>query len=105
MTRILHLAAAQLRMYVRDRQSVFFGLFFPVFFMLALGFLADAEPEPVGVAVVRAAASPFSDQLVSALSAHELLDVTEESKEAARAKLEDGEYALVMILPEEPVPE
>jgi ABC-2 type transport system permease protein len=105
MTSILHLAAAQLRMYVRDRQSVFFGLFFPVFFMLALGFLAGAEPEPVDVAIVHPAASDSADPLVSALSAHELLTVTEEEKEAARTKLEDGEYALVLILPETQIPQ
>jgi ABC-2 type transport system permease protein len=104
MTSVLHLAAAQLRMYVRDRQSVFFGLFFPVFFMLALGFLADAEPEPVDVAVVRAAPeSDSADPLIAALSAQELLDITEEDKETARAKLEDVDYALVLMLPEKPI--
>src|SRR5690606_37827243 len=39
--------------------------------------------------------------LVSALTAHELLDVTIEREEStAREKLEDGEYALVLLLPE-----
>lgn len=100
MTSVLKLAAAQLRMYRRDRQSVFFGLFFPVFFMLALGFLADAEPEPVDVAVVQPGGGS-ADPLVSALTAHELLDVTIEREEStAREKLEDGEYALVLLLPE-----
>jgi len=100
MTSVLKLAAAQLRMYRRDRQSVFFGLFFPVFFMLALGFLAAAEPEPVDVAVVQPGGGS-ADPLVSALTAHELLDVTIEREEStAREKLEDGEYALVLLLPE-----
>ncbi len=101
---VLQLAGAQLRMYVRDRQSIFFGLFFPVFFMLALGFLADSGPAPADIAVVDPPAAE-SSMLVTALTAHELLAVSMESDEAAaRRGLEDGVYALVLVLPEQTAP-
>jgi ABC-2 type transport system permease protein len=79
---------------------VFFGLFFPMFFMVALGFVADSEPEPVKIAVVQPSASQSPGPLVAALDAHALIAVTEESLDAARAALEAGDRALVLILPD-----
>ena len=50
---IYTLTVAQLRMYIRDRQSVFFAFFFPLFFMLALGFMVgNSEVDPIDLSVV-----------------------------------------------------
>lgn len=99
------LTVAQLRMYVRDRQSVFFGLFFPMFFMLALGFVSEGDVDPVDIAVVGAASSDLPSPLAAALAEHDLVKVSRAGKEQARAGLEDGEYDVVLILPDETIAE
>lgn len=97
---IWRLTLAQLLMYARDRQSIFFALFFPLIFMLALGFMVgndDVDPIEVGVVTPQNEASAV---LLEALRAEELLTVHEESEEGARAALRDGDRELVLIVPD-----
>ena len=85
------LTIAQLRMYVRDRQSVFFALFFPLIFMLALGFVvSDSSVDPIDVGVVAPETEPAA-QLVETLAAQELLTVHEENEADARHALEEND--------------
>lgn len=97
---ILHLTIAQLKMYLRDRQAVFFALFFPLLFMLALGFMVnDTDVEPIDIGVV----SPATDSaamLTDALMSQSLLTVHAESESDARAALKDGDRRLVIIIPD-----
>lgn len=99
MNTIWKLTIAQLRMYVRDRQSVFFAMFFPLLFMLALGFMVtDSDIDPIQVSVVNE--STAGDELVEALNNQALLTVNEESEDIAREALREGNRRLVVIIPE-----
>lgn len=97
---ILKLTIAQLRMYVRDRQSLFFALFFPLFFMLALGFMVGRDTvEPIEVSVV----TPYAESaagFVQALEEHALLSVHTEDEHVAREALLEGERSAVIFVPE-----
>lgn len=100
MNTIWKLTVAQLRMYVRDRQSVFFALFFPLLFMLALGFMvSDTDVEPIEIGVV-ASESVEAGSLVQALEMQSLLNVHQETEAAARDALKKGERRLVVVIPE-----
>jgi ABC-2 type transport system permease protein len=101
--RVWYLARAMLRIYVRDRQSMFFALFFPLFFMLALGYGTDRDIAPLDVGVVVGAPPAEDDALLDALRGQKLLDVAIESEEAARRGLVEGDLDLVLLLPEAPV--
>lgn len=96
------LTIAQLVMYVRDRQSVFFAFFFPLFFMLALGFMVGQdEIDPIEVSVVTSAENEATIELVDALQSQDLLSVQEEDEETARTALQAGERRLVVIVPDQ----
>jgi ABC-2 type transport system permease protein len=96
---ISKLAIAQLKIYTRDRQSVFFALFFPLIFMLALGFGVDRAPEPLDVGVVPASQADTPPALLAALQKQELLNVSVDSEADARRGLDEGERDLVLLLP------
>lgn len=86
-------------MYVRDRQSVFFAFFFPLFFMLALGFMVgNTEAEPIEVSMVTSESA--SAQFVASLNEAPLLNVHEEDEAAARQALQEGGRAAVIFAPE-----
>lgn len=96
------LTIAQLLMYARDRQSVFFAFFFPLFFMLALGFMVGQdEIDPIEVSVVTSSESEAVAELVGELQSQELLSVHEEDEATARQALQAGERRLVIMVPDQ----
>lgn len=101
MQTIWNIALVQLRMYVRDRQSMVFAFIFPLIFMLALGYMVgNGEVDPIDVSVVPPAAettSPFTN----ALKENELLVVHEEDEAAARSALQNNERDLILFAPAE----
>lgn len=96
--RVSRLAAALLRIYVRDRQSMFFALFFPLFFMLALGYGTSRRVEPLDVGIVLGARPAEQERLVTALKDQKLLNVSIRSEGDARRALDDGDLDLVLLL-------
>ncbi len=99
MNTIWKLTLSQLRMYMRDRQSVFFALFFPIAFMLALGFMGGGDVKPLEVSVVSESTSTTT--LIAALDENSLLNVHRESDAAAREFLTEGDRDAVIITPTE----
>jgi ABC-2 type transport system permease protein len=97
---IWKLTLAQLRMYVRDRQSMFLAFFFPLLFMFALGFAVDTETRPMEIGVVETAPSPGSAAIVEGLRQSGAVTITIEPEDQARAALEEGDVALVILLTE-----
>jgi ABC-2 type transport system permease protein len=97
---VWYLARALLRIYVRDRQSMFFALFFPLFFMLALGYGTDRDVQPLDVGVVVGAPPVENDALMDALRDQKLLDIAVQTEGAARRGLVDGDLDLVLLLPD-----
>lgn len=97
-TTIWKITVAQLLMYSRDRQSLFFALFFPIIMMLALGFMVgNTDTKPIDVSVVHDADE--SVLFVDALKSSPLLTVYEEPEEDARAALKKGDRDLVLFTP------
>ncbi len=85
-------------MYVRDRQSLFFAMFFPIIMMLALGSLVgNTEVEPMDVSVVQAESS--AEVFVDALKASPLLTIHEEGETEAREALRKGDRDLILFAP------
>ena len=52
----LHLARVFFKMFLRDRQAIFFSLFFPIIFLSILGFMNARDPDPVDISVAKGAA-------------------------------------------------
>lgn len=95
----LTLGGTFLKIFLRDRQAIFFALFFPLVFMVAFGFVGDQEPEPTAVGVVNEAAGPLADEFIARLGANPLFDVDVGSADKLRGELIEGDRTIVLVIP------
>jgi len=100
---IWKLTAAQFLLHWRDRQTIFFSLFFPLLFMVAIGYMADSGFEQVDIAVIEGAETDYNTRLLDAVIANELLDTQVLPETEARTALEAGDLAMVIILPQDDI--
>ncbi len=96
----LAIAKNLLRIFSRDRQSIFFTLFFPITFMAIFGLASTGEEEPIGIGIVDHAANDFSARFIETLAANPIFAVSVDSEESLRQQVVDGDMALVLVLPE-----
>lgn len=94
------LARVFLKIFLRDRQSLFFSLFFPMIFIFALGVINDSEPDPFGVGIVNNAQSELAGRFIDTLTSNTLFDVSVGEEEILRGELVAGDISLVLLLPE-----
>jgi ABC-2 type transport system permease protein len=97
----LVMARTFLKIFSKDRQAIFFTLFFPITFMAIFGYVTAGGGEPLEVGVVDYAHSAFSAEFIAALEDEPLFDVTTSDEETLRQEVSEGEKALVLILPQD----
>jgi len=95
----LQLAWVFLKIFLRDRQSIFFSLFFPIIFMTVFGFVSDSDQESISLGIANADESSMAADFVEQLRADSLFEVTLDSESNLRTQLEAGDQTLVLILP------
>ncbi|MBE3590801.1 MAG: ABC transporter permease [Firmicutes bacterium] len=92
---------ASFKQMVRNRQAIFWTLFFPVVFMTMMGFLGRNSTQEVKVLLVDLDRSPASQQVAAAFEHVPVFKVTEASSEAAaRRQVADAKADAAIILPE-----
>ena len=101
MDTILTVARTLLRIFSRDRQAIFFTLFFPITFMAIFGLASSGDEEPIEVGIVDGAGNDFSARFIETLDANPLFAVSVDSEESLRARVRDGDIALTLVLPED----
>lgn len=89
-----------LKIFSKDRQAIFFTLFFPITFMAIFGFVSAGGEDPLKIGVVDHAANGVSAEFVDDLRANPLFDVTVGDEETLRSRVVDGEMVLVLVLPQ-----
>lgn len=94
------MAKTFLRIFSRDRQAIFFTLFFPITFMAIFGFINTEEEDPVAIGVVDNANSDFSTRFIERLDANPIFAVRVGDEDSLRNEVIDGEIALVLVLPQ-----
>lgn len=94
------MARTLLKIFSRDRQAIFFTLFFPITFMAIFGFINTGEEEPIALGIVDNAGNDFSDRFIETLEGSGLFAVTIGDEEAVRRQVIDGDLALALILPQ-----
>jgi ABC-2 type transport system permease protein len=99
MNSTLTMAWTFLKIFSRDRQSIFFTLFFPLTFMVIFGFIATGDEDPMEIGVVDNAGNAFSSRFVDVLSENALFNVNVGDEETFRQQVVEGEMTLVLILP------
>jgi ABC-2 type transport system permease protein len=95
------MARTFLRIFSRDRQSIFFTLFFPITFMAIFGFVSTVRDKPMKIGVVDRADNPFSAEFIAALGSNPLFDVAVGDEETLKNEIVEGKRSFVLILPAE----
>lgn len=95
----LTLALTLLKLFLRDRQAIFFTLFFPVIFMLVFGFINNREPDPISIGLVDGAGNGLSRDFINLLQDHPLFLVDQGDEASQRQSLLAGENDLVILVP------
>ena len=99
---MLPLLVANIKIIVRDRQTLGWALLFPLIFVVVFGlFDLGGGPDAVELAVVDEADSVLSRALRERLTGVEFLELddTYAAEEEARAALEEGEVEFVLVIP------
>ncbi len=95
----LHLAKVFLKIFLRDRQSIFFSLFFPIIFMTVFAFANNGEVDPIDLGIVNNSPSAVATDFSQMLMDNPLFNVTLGEAEALRTELVEGNQTMVLILP------
>lgn len=95
------LTLAQLRIFARNRQVLFFTLLFPLILMVALGsFVGRGGGVSISLMIVNNDHTKASEELVSLLKENVAMDVTlAEDLKVALDRLEKGDVQIVLELP------
>ena len=97
----LHLAKIFLKIFLRDRQSIFFSLFFPIIFMTIFAFANNGEVDPIKLGIVNNSTSEVASDFSQMLNDNPLFTVTEGKESNLRTELVEGDQTMVLILPED----
>ncbi|MFQ5864959.1 MAG: ABC transporter permease [bacterium] len=91
----------EMKLFLRDRQAVFWTFFFPVLLILLLGFVFG-KPDSLkfGVGLVDEDQSTQSQNLISALEEVKVLKLEKGAREEIIAKLKENKKKLAIIIPE-----
>lgn len=96
-----HLTSVFLKIFWRDRRSIFFSLFFPVIFMTVFSFANSREQEPIAMGIINNSASEVATEFAEMLIASPLFNVTVGEEQRLRDELIAGDQTMVLELPAE----
>lgn len=100
MNKTLVMTQAFLKIFSRDRQSMFFSLVFPLLMMLAFSLVNGDDIDPVNIGVADDANSDLSQAFIDSLDRHPLFNVTTDREEMLRVQVVTGDLSLAVLLPE-----
>jgi len=95
----LIMARTFLKIFSKDRQSMFFTMFFPITFMVIFGFIATGNDDPMEIGVVDEAGNDFSARFIDVLEKNDLFHVTVGNEGDLRSKVVEGDMTFVLVLP------
>ena len=96
----LALTIASLKMFLRNRQALFFSLFMPVTILLIFGSIDFERPAKLRIGLVLHTPAPQTERLVEALRSAEILTTYLGTLDAELAELERGKRTAVLDIPD-----
>jgi ABC-2 type transport system permease protein len=100
MEKTIKFARVMLKIHMRDRQAIFFSLFFPLVFMFIISFASGGDPEPIELGIVNRANNEMAANFIATLESTLLFNITVGEEAGLREELNAGDKAVVLILPE-----
>ncbi len=98
------LTLAEIKMFLRNRQALFFSLFFPLFIMLIFGYIGFDKPPTVDVGIVTNSPSAPTQQFIDQIKAFPSFTIHEGTLEEEQAALNAGNRAVVLEIPDFLIP-
>ncbi|MBX4191189.1 MAG: ABC transporter permease [Candidatus Doudnabacteria bacterium] len=96
---------ANIKMFVRNRQALYFTFFFPIFLMVVLGLINFDRTAKVDVGIVfNSPPTAQTKQFVEAIKKVELFNVHEDTEINERQALVDDKRAVVFVIPPDLIP-
>ena len=95
----LILARTFLKIFSRDRQAIFFSLFFPLIFMAVFGLIGGSENEPLAIGIANQADTALAADFIAELEQDPLFTVSRGSEQALRQAVITGDLRLALVLP------
>ena len=95
----LHLAKVFLKIFLRDRQSILFSLFFPLVFIGAFLF-SGGEPDPINLGLVNNSTNTVSKNFTELVIGDPLFNVTEGEESDLKEQLFLGYQSAIIVIPE-----
>lgn len=98
------LTISSMKMFVRNRQSLFFSLFMPIVIMVIFGLIGFDKVPKINLGIVTNAPTVSTQQFVEQIKGIDAFSVTTNSLADERAALEKGDRSAVLILPDAMAP-
>ena len=95
----IHLAIIFIKIFYRDRQSLFFSLLFPLIFT-GIFLFSDSEPNPTKLGLVNQSQDELSIKFVELVKKEKVFTVKEGSESELKDDLIAGDQTAVIIIPE-----
>lgn len=92
-------------MFVRNRQAVFFTLFIPIVLMTIFGLIGFDKVPKTAIGLVTDAPTAATQQFLDQLKQVEAFDISVGNEAVERAALQKGDRAVVMVVPDDLMPE
>lgn len=97
----LMLAKVFLKIFLRDRQSIFFTVFFPIMFMLAIGMRGDSQKGVITIGVVNNSVAEISQEFVDLLKENPSFKVIVGAEDVLQQQLVNKAVSVVLVIPKE----
>ena len=98
---MLALLVANLKMTVRDRQTLFWALLFPLIFVVVFGLFDVGSTGSVDLAIIDEAGSPLSQNIREELAKIDFLDIKSgySTQSEAQQAVKDGDIEYLLVVP------
>ncbi len=101
MSAALNLSRVFFKMFLRDRQAIFFSLFFPIIFLTVLGFVNDDRQSSVDITIANHSTSELAEEFINTLRDNPAFSVRIGDEQALKQLVRDGEESMLLVIPED----
>ncbi|MEQ8954797.1 MAG: ABC transporter permease [Gammaproteobacteria bacterium] len=96
-----HLTLVFMKIFWRDRRSIFFSLFFPIVFMTVFAFASNRGQDAVALGIINQSTSPLAAEFAQMLVEDPRFNVSVGEEPRLREELVNGDQTLLLVIPEE----
>lgn len=97
---LLTLTITSIKMYVRNKQALFWAMFFPLVIMIIFGLMNFDNSGTLNIGMINKSSSESSKEFIAQLEKIDTLAITQKDESEEKAALEKGDRDVVVVLPE-----